>query len=62
MSAPREPLLSIEGLTVDLPANADRRHAVQDVSLTLHRDEILCIVGESGSGKSVMSRSVLGRT
>ena len=60
MSAPREPLLSIEGLTVDLPANADRRHAVQDVSLTLHRDEILCIVGESGSGKSVMSRSVLG--
>ncbi len=60
MSAPRDPLLSIEGLTVDLPPNADRRHAVQDVSLTLHRDEILCIVGESGSGKSVMSRSVLG--
>jgi peptide/nickel transport system ATP-binding protein len=60
LSPPREPLLSIEGLTVDLPPNADRPHAVEDVTLTLHRDEILCVVGESGSGKSVMSRAVLG--
>ena len=60
MSASKEPLLTIDGLTVDLPANADRRHAVQDIRLTLHRDEILCVVGESGSGKSVMSRAVLG--
>ncbi len=60
MTDTREPLLQIEGLTVDLPAHADRRHAVRDVSLTLHRDEILCVVGESGSGKSVMSRAVLG--
>jgi peptide/nickel transport system ATP-binding protein len=59
-SALREPLLSIEGLTVDLPPNADRPHAVEDVTLTLHRNEIVCVVGESGSGKSVMSRSVLG--
>jgi peptide/nickel transport system ATP-binding protein len=60
LSEPREPLLSIEGLTVDLPSNADRPHAVEDVTLTLHRDEIVCVVGESGSGKSVMSRAVLG--
>ncbi|TCT00536.1 ABC transporter ATP-binding protein [Paralcaligenes ureilyticus] len=59
-SPPVEALLRIDGLTVDLPAQADRRHAVQGVDLTLSRDEILCIVGESGSGKSVMSRSVLG--
>ena len=60
MTDAREPLLRIEGLTIDLPAHADRPHAVQDLSLTLHRDEILCVVGESGSGKSLMSRAVLG--
>jgi peptide/nickel transport system ATP-binding protein len=54
------PLLHIEGLTIDLPAQADRRHAVENVSLTLACNEILCVVGESGSGKSVMSRAVLG--
>jgi peptide/nickel transport system ATP-binding protein len=54
------PLLRIQGLSVSLPAGADRRHAVEDLSLDLWRNEILCVVGESGSGKSVMSRAVLG--
>ena len=54
------PLLRIQGLSVSLPASADRRHAVQDLSLDLWRNQILCVVGESGSGKSVMSRAVLG--
>ena len=55
-----ETVLEIRGLTVDLPEGADRRHAVSDVSLELHRNEILCLVGESGSGKSVTSRAVMG--
>ncbi|BBK37836.1 ABC transporter ATP-binding protein [Allostella sp. ATCC 35155] len=59
MAAP-EPVLDIRGLTVALPANADRPHAVEDVSLQLFPDEIVCVVGESGSGKSVMARAVLG--
>ncbi len=54
------PLLRIDGLSVSLPANADRPYAVENVSLDLARNEILCVVGESGSGKSVMSRAVLG--
>ena len=54
------PLLRIQGLSVSLPASADRRHAVDDVSLDLWRNQILCVVGESGSGKSVMSRAILG--
>jgi peptide/nickel transport system ATP-binding protein len=53
-------ILSIEGLTVDLPPWADRRHAVSELSLALRPNEILCVVGESGSGKSVMARSILG--
>ena len=53
-------LLEIDGLSISLPAQADRRFAVEDVSLKLARNEILCVVGESGSGKSVMSRAVMG--
>lgn len=55
-----ETVLAIERLTVDLPPWADRPHAVEDVTLDLKHDEILCVVGESGSGKSVMARSILG--
>jgi peptide/nickel transport system ATP-binding protein len=53
-------VLAIEGLTVDLPSWADRAHAVEEVTLDLKHDEILCVVGESGSGKSVMARAILG--
>ena len=55
-----EGVLSIENLTVDLPSWAERAHAVENVSVALGRDEIVCIVGESGSGKSVMARAALG--
>ena len=53
-------ILDIRNLTVELPPWADRPQAVSDTSLTLARDEILCVVGESGSGKSVMARAVMG--
>ena len=52
MSEPPNAVLSIEHLGVRLPAGADRRHALSDVSLSIASDEILCVVGESGSGKS----------
>jgi peptide/nickel transport system ATP-binding protein len=54
-----EVLLRIDRLTVDLPRGADRAHAVEDVSLDLSPNEILCVVGESGSGKTVMGRTVM---
>jgi peptide/nickel transport system ATP-binding protein len=53
-------ILDIRGLTVDLPAWADRPQAVSDVSVALNRNEILCVVGESGSGKSVLARAIMG--
>ena len=34
--------------------------AVNDVTLNIHRHEILGIVGESGSGKSTLGRAILG--
>ncbi|MCC5857829.1 MAG: ABC transporter ATP-binding protein [Ectothiorhodospiraceae bacterium] len=35
-------------------------HALNQVSLTLRRGEILGLVGESGSGKSTLARSIIG--
>ncbi len=55
-----QPVLSIEGLTVDLPRGADRKHAVMDISFTVNPGEIVCVVGESGSGKSVTAQAVMG--
>ena len=55
-----KPLLSISDLSILLPDGADRRHAVADVSLSLHGGETVCIVGESGSGKSLTARAIMG--
>ena len=52
-------ILSLEGLSVRLPAGADRSHALSNVSLSVAANEILCVVGESGSGKSVMANAVM---
>ena len=53
-------VLDVRGLSVELPANADRRYAVEDVSFTVDAGEIVCVVGESGSGKSVTAQTVMG--
>ncbi len=34
--------------------------AVEDLSLTLEKGEILCIVGETGSGKSLTAFATMG--
>jgi peptide/nickel transport system ATP-binding protein len=52
--------LSIDHLSVPLPHGADRGFAVEDLSLTLGKGEILCIVGESGSGKSLTALAMMG--
>jgi peptide/nickel transport system ATP-binding protein len=54
------PILSVQDLTIGLPSGGDRSTAVQQVSFTVGRGEILCLVGESGSGKSVIAQSVMG--
>ena len=52
-------VLEVDGLTVALPAGADRPFALQDVSFGLAAGEILCMVGESGSGKSMAASAVM---
>ena len=46
-------LLEIENLSVEFPTQGGIMRAVDGVSLTLDKGEVLGVVGESGSGKSV---------
>jgi oligopeptide/dipeptide ABC transporter ATP-binding protein len=53
-------LLGIHRLSVELRMRKRTVHPVNDVSLTLGRDETLGLVGESGSGKTMMSLAIMG--
>ena len=54
------PVLKVDSLTIDLPRDGDRPHAVESVSFQVNPGEVLCLVGESGSGKSVIAFGVMG--
>ena len=54
------PLLAVEGLQTHFFTKAGTARAVDDVSFTLRRGEVMGLVGESGSGKSVTGFSIMG--
>src|SRR3954471_14173847 len=60
MTPASKPVLEVQGLTVRLPAGADRTNAVENISFAVAPGEIVCVVGESGSGKSVTAHAVMG--
>src|ERR1700677_3994416 len=51
-------LLTVENLTVQLPAGGSLRTVLADVSLSIAPGEALGLVGESGSGKSMTARAI----
>ena len=62
-----EPLLEVDDLSVHFPVSdgwttRDRRvvRAVDGISLSLQRGEVLAVVGESGCGKTTLGRAVVG--
>ena len=60
----RETLLEIKNLKTWFyrESNQEPIRAVDDVSLTIDKGEVLGLVGESGSGKSTLGRSILRLT
>ena len=53
------PILEVSDLSVRFDSDEGRVHAVDRMSFTLDRGEVLGIVGESGCGKSVTVMSIL---
>ncbi len=53
-------MLEIENLTVEFKTGSGYFRAVDGVSLSVDKGEVLAIVGESGSGKSVTMLAVMG--
>lgn len=60
LAQPTQPVLTVRGLDIRLPAGGDRQLAVQGASFTLQPGQTLCVVGESGSGKSMIANAIMG--
>jgi peptide/nickel transport system ATP-binding protein len=57
-----EPLIALDGVTQVFKTGRGEVRAVDEVSLTLERGQVLCLVGESGSGKTTTARIAAGLT
>jgi peptide/nickel transport system ATP-binding protein len=60
MTAAAHDLMTIASLTVDYRQQGQWRHVIRDLSLAIHRGEILGLAGESGCGKSTLASVLLG--
>jgi len=57
---PEGPLLEVSKLTIDYMLAERRMRALDRVSFSLQRSEVLGVAGESGCGKSTLALAVIG--
>ncbi len=55
----RTPILTVEGLNVDIALPTGTLHAVRDVSFEVNTEQTFAIVGESGCGKTMTALSLM---
>ena len=55
-----DPVLEVDGLTVDIRTITGTVRAVNEVSFTARRGETLALLGESGCGKSMTATALVG--
>lgn len=60
MNETRPPVLEIRNLKTHFDTDQGIVRAVDDISFSINRGEVLGLVGESGSGKSITGYSILG--
>ena len=60
MTSASQPVLLVEGLKTQFATRAGIVKAVDDVSFSIERGQIMGLVGESGSGKSMTGYSLIG--
>ena len=58
-SATDRPILTVEGMSVDLAVPSGQLHAVRAVDFSVKPRETFCIVGESGCGKTMTSLALM---
>src|SRR5471030_469658 len=54
------PVLAVKDLSVSFSGRSGRQQALNGVSFTVNKGEVVAVVGESGSGKSVTSLTIMG--
>ncbi len=59
-AGPEMPLLDVQDLHVRFDTSRGAVHAVDGISYSVRRGEVVAIVGESGCGKSVSSLAIMG--
>ncbi|HUR66597.1 MAG TPA: ATP-binding cassette domain-containing protein, partial [Chitinophagaceae bacterium] len=52
-------MLTIKDLSIDFSTGSGEVRALENISFTVRRNEVVALVGESGSGKSVTALSIL---
>ncbi|MEK8131591.1 ABC transporter ATP-binding protein [Paenibacillus filicis] len=56
------PLLTVEGMTMEFEASGRILTPVSDISFHMERGETVCLVGESGSGKTMTCKALMRLT